>query len=63
MKKAWVAIINVFIMIAMLAFVVLYSSFESRNTEQRQIGYCLLLFCYWLIYLSIFAMEKQARKM
>ena len=37
MKKAWVAIINVFIMIAMLTFVVLYSSFENRDTEQRQI--------------------------
>jgi len=37
MKKAWVAIINVFIMIAMLTFVVLYSNFENRDTEQRQI--------------------------
>ena len=37
MKKAWVAIINVFIMIAMLTFVVLYSNFENRYTEKRQI--------------------------
>ncbi len=37
MKKTWVTIVNVFIMIAMLVFVVLYSSFENRYTTQRQI--------------------------
>ena len=36
MKKTWVIIFNVFIMIAMLAFVVFYSNFENRNTVQRQ---------------------------
>ena len=37
MKKTWVIVVNVLIMIAMLTFVVLYSGFESRNTTQRQI--------------------------
>ena len=37
MKKTWVIIINVFIMIAMLAFVVLYSNLQNRDTTQRQI--------------------------
>lgn len=37
MKKTMVIIVNVFIMIAMLILVVLYSNTQSRNTEQRQI--------------------------
>ena len=37
MKKTWVVIVNVFIMIAMLTFVALYSNFENRETTQRQI--------------------------
>lgn len=37
MKKTWVIIVNVFIMVAMLTFVVLYSNFENSNTTQRQI--------------------------
>ena len=37
MKKTWVILVNVFIMIAMLTFVVLYSGFENRDTTQRQI--------------------------
>ena len=37
MKKTWVIIINVFIMIAMLTFVVLYSNLQNRDTTQRQI--------------------------
>ena len=37
MKKTWVIIVNVFIMIAMLTFVVLYSNYEYRNITQRQI--------------------------
>ena len=37
MKKTMVIIVNVFIMIAMLIFVVLYSNTQSRNTAQRQI--------------------------
>ena len=37
MKKTWVILVNVFIMIAMLTFVVLYSNFENRETTQRQI--------------------------
>ena len=37
MKKNRVIIVNVFIMIAMLTFVVLYSNFENRNATQRQI--------------------------
>ncbi|MBR6259775.1 MAG: response regulator, partial [Oscillospiraceae bacterium] len=37
MKKTWVTIVNVFILIAMLAFVFLYSSYENRYTTQRQI--------------------------
>ena len=36
MKKTWVIVVNVFIMIAMLTFVVLYSGLETRNTTQRQ---------------------------
>lgn len=36
MKKTWVIVINVFIMIAMLTFVVLYSTFETRDTARRQ---------------------------
>ena len=37
MKKFWVIIVNVLIMIAMLTFVVLYSGFEHRDMTQRQI--------------------------
>ena len=37
MKKIWVIIVNVIIMIAMLVFVILYSGIQSRNTEQRQV--------------------------
>ena len=37
MKKTWVIIVNVFIIIAMLTFVVLYSNFENRVTTERQI--------------------------
>jgi len=37
MKKNWVIIVNVFIMIAMLTFVVLYSSFENKSSTERQI--------------------------
>ena len=37
MKKTIVIIVNVFIMIAMLIFVVLYSNTQSQNTAQRQI--------------------------
>jgi signal transduction histidine kinase/DNA-binding response OmpR family regulator len=37
MKKTMVIIVNVFIMIAMLIFVVLYSNAQSQNTAQRQI--------------------------
>jgi len=37
MKKNWVIIVNVFIMIAMLTFVVIYSTLENKNTTQRQI--------------------------
>ena len=36
MKKSWVTIVNVFIMIAMVVFVVLYSGFEKRETIRRQ---------------------------
>ena len=37
MKKTWITIVNVFIMIAMLTFVVLYSNFENKYATQRQI--------------------------
>ena len=37
MKKTWVIIVNVFIIIAMLTFVVLYSNYENRVTTERQI--------------------------
>ena len=37
MKKTLVIIVNVFIMIAMLILVVLYSNIQSKNTVQRQI--------------------------
>ena len=37
MKKTCVVIVNVFIMISMLIFVVLYSSLQSRNTFERQV--------------------------
>ena len=36
MKKIWVIVVNVLIMVAMLTFVVFYSASESRNTTQRQ---------------------------
>ncbi len=36
-KKTWVILVNVFIMLAMLTFVVLYSDFENRKSTQRQI--------------------------
>ena len=37
MKKNWVILANVFIMLAMLTFVILYSGFENRKNTQRQI--------------------------
>ena len=37
MKKTWIIIFNVIIMIALLTFVVLYSNYASRITIQRQI--------------------------
>ena len=37
MKKTWVTIVNVFIMLAMLTFVVLYSNFKNKDATQRQI--------------------------
>ena len=36
MRKTWVVLVNVFIMIVMLTFVVLYSNFEDRAAVQRQ---------------------------
>ena len=37
MKKTWVILVNVFIIIAMLTFVAFYSNFEVRAAAQRQI--------------------------
>ena len=37
MKRIWVIIVNILIMIAMLVFVILYSNIQSRDTAQRQI--------------------------
>ena len=37
MKKTWVIIVNVLIMVAMLTFVTLYSHFESKDLTKRQI--------------------------
>lgn len=37
MKKTWVIIVNITIMIAMLTFVIIYSNIQSRDTIQRQI--------------------------
>ena len=37
MKRIWVIIVNVLIMIAMLVFVILYSNIQSRDTAQRQV--------------------------
>ena len=37
MKRIWVVIVNVFIMISMLVFVVIYSTVETKNTTKRQI--------------------------
>ena len=37
MKKNWIIVVNVLIMIILLTFVVLYSNSESRKTTQRQI--------------------------
>ncbi len=36
MKKTWVTIVNMFIMIAMLTFVVLYSNYEKRDMTRTQ---------------------------
>ena len=37
MKKIWIIIVNVFIMIAMLVFVVIYSNYEKDSASFRQI--------------------------
>ena len=37
MKKNWIIIVNVLIIVALLTFVVLYSQYTSSNTVQRQI--------------------------
>ena len=37
MKRSWILIVNILIMIALLTFVVLYSNLASRNALQSQI--------------------------
>ena len=37
MKKTWIIVVNVFIMFAMMLFVVLYSHFEVKDNKKRQI--------------------------
>lgn len=37
MKKIWVIVVNVSIMIAMLTFVVIYSGLENKNATRMQI--------------------------
>ena len=37
MKRIWVIIVNVLIMVSMLIFVILYSTFEAKNTTKTQI--------------------------
>ena len=37
MKKIWVIVVNVFIMLAMISFVIVYSVIESQNATRRQI--------------------------
>ena len=37
MKRIWIVIVNIFIMIAMVIFVVIYSNFENENSINRQI--------------------------
>ncbi|MBO6049073.1 MAG: Hpt domain-containing protein [Spirochaetales bacterium] len=37
MKKIWVIVVNIFIMVALLTFVALYSSSENRNSKLMQI--------------------------
>ena len=37
MKRIWVIIVNVFLMISMVVFVVLYATFETKKTTQTQI--------------------------
>ena len=37
MKKIWVILVNVLIMLSMLTFVIVYSTVEIKNTTQRQI--------------------------
>lgn len=37
MKKIWIVIVNVFIMIAMLVFVFIYSTYETKRMTEKQI--------------------------
>lgn len=37
LKRIWVVIVNIFIMISMITFVVIYSTIETKNTKQTQI--------------------------
>ena len=37
MKKTWVTVVNVIIMIAMLTFVVLYSNFENTTITMEHV--------------------------
>ena len=37
MKKIWVSITNIILMVSMVVFVVLYATFETRKTRQQQI--------------------------
>ena len=39
MKRLWIVIVNISIMIAMIAFVVVYSTLESKAMTERQIGH------------------------
>ncbi len=37
MKKAYIIVVNVIIMVTILIFVVLYSGFENRDSFRRQV--------------------------
>lgn len=37
MKKIWVSIVNIALMVSMIVFVVLYSTFETKATTERQV--------------------------
>ena len=60
MKRAWVTFANVFIMVAMITFVVVYAGIENRNATEMQIEHFENTTDPWASRIPIVAMTADA---